>query len=144
MIVNKQIGCLVILSVLFASSSFADDISASGRLSVRGVEALHNDSVKEDPGAAGRVKFEATGPAWQFHSWLEGEWDGTVRRPPRDHSLFKNYDTVYQSNSPYLEVKELYLQYSSTMLDLKAGIQRYSWGRLDEFPPNDLLNPWDF
>ena len=111
---------------------------------MRGVEALHSDSVKEDPGAAGRFKFEVTTQDWKFHSWLEGESDGTVRRPPRDHSLFKNYNTVYQSNSPYLEFKELYLQYTSTTLDLKAGIQRFAWGRLDEFPPNDLLNPWDY
>ncbi len=145
MSVNKQIRCFVLLSAIFVSPSFADDgISASGRLSVRGVEALHSDSVKEDPGASGRIKLEVNGPTWKFHTWLEGEWDGTVRRPPRDHSLFKNFDTVYQSNSPYLEFKELYLQHASTMLDLKAGIQRFAWGRLDEFPPNDLLNPWDY
>jgi hypothetical protein len=145
MIVNKHIQCFVLLSALFASASSADDyISASGRLSVRGVEALHSDSVKEDPGATGRVKFDVSGPVWKFHSWLEGVWDGTVRRPARDHSLFKNYDEVYQSNTPYLEFKEVYLQYSSTRFDLKAGIQRFAWGRLDEFPPNDLLNPWDY
>ena len=82
--------------------------------------------------------------SWKFHSWLEGGWDGAVKRPARDHSLFKNYDEVYQSNTPYLEFKELYLAYSGNDLDLKAGIQRFAWGRLDEYPPNDLLNPWDY
>lgn len=133
--------CIVFIS----SAAHADDtFSASGRLNVRGVEALDSDSVKEDPGAAGRIKLDVSGPAWKLHSWLEGEWDGTVKRPARDKKLFKNYGDVYQSNTPYLEFKELYLQYSSTALDLRAGIQRFAWGRLDEFPPNDLLNPWDY
>jgi hypothetical protein len=29
-------------------------------------------------------------------------------------------------------------------LHIRAGIQRFAWGRLDEYPPNDLLNPWDY
>jgi len=126
-------------------AAHADDaLSTSGRLNLRSVEALHDDSVKEDPGAAGRIKLDANGSSWNFHAWLEGEWDGTVKRPARDKALFKNYEDVYQSNTPYLEFKELWVQYSTTTLDLKAGLQRFSWGRLDEFPPNDLLNPWDY
>ncbi len=128
-----------------ALPSFADDgLSLSGRLDVRGVDALDRDSVKESPSTEGRIKLDATGEAWRFHSWLEGGWDGSVKRPPRDSGLFKNYDRVYQSNSPYLEFKELYLTHSSGDLDVRAGIQRYAWGRLDEYPPNDLLNPWDY
>jgi hypothetical protein len=67
-----------------------------------------------------------------------------VRRPIRDHSLFKSFDEVYQDNNPYLEVKELYVEHSFSTLDLRAGIQRFAWGRLDEYPVNDLLNPWDY
>ncbi len=142
------IGGLIIflfLSVINICPSFAEDsVSLSGRLDLRGVEAMESDSAKEDPSFEGRVKLDATGPEWRFHSWLEGGWDGAVKRPPRDSSLFKNYDTVYQSNSPFLEFKELYVTRSSGALDLRAGIQRFAWGRLDEYPPNDLLNPWDY
>jgi hypothetical protein len=131
--------------LLYASYSFADEnLSLSGRLDLRGVEALDRDSVKEDPDLEARIKFDATVSSWRFHSWLEGGWDGSVKRPAQDHSLFKSYDEVYQSNSPYLEFKELYLTYASGPLDLRAGIQRFAWGRLDEYPPNDLLNPWDY
>ena len=130
---------------LTASPSFADDsLSVSGRLDLRGVEALDSDSVKEDPSLEGRIKLDTAGPEWRFHSWLEGGWDGTVKRPPRDNSLFKNYDEVYQSNTPYLEFKELYVIHAAGDLDLRAGIQRFAWGRLDEYPPNDLLNSWDY
>lgn len=136
---------LIFFIFLTAYPSFADEaLSVSGRLDLRGVEALDRDSVKEDPSLTGRIKLDATGSEWRFHSWLEGGWDGSVKRPAQDHSLFKNYDDVYQSNTPYLEFKELYVTHSAGDLDLRAGIQRFAWGRLDEYPSNDLLNPWDY
>ena len=136
---------LVFLILLAAFPSFADEsFSVSGRVNLRGVYPFEDDSVKEDPSFTGRIKLDAAGSAWRFHSWLEGGWDGTVKRPARDHSLFKNYDEVYQSNTPYLELKEFYLTHSFNDIDIRAGIQRFAWGRLDEYPPNDLLNPWDY
>ncbi len=129
--------------LLLASPSFADD-SLSGRLVLRGVEELDDESAPEDPGISGRIKLDVDGPAWLLHSWLEGGTDGTVRRPKRDNSLFRSYDEVYQDNTPYLEFKELYVARSIGDADIKLGIQRFTWGRLDEFPPNDLLNPWDY
>lgn len=136
---------LLFLILFIASPSFADDsLTFSGRLDLRGVNALNSDSVMENPSLTGRVKLDTTSSAWRFHSWLEGGWDGTVKRPARDASLFKNYDQVYQSNTPYLEFKELFVTHSSNDLDVRAGIQRFTWGRLDEYPPNDLLNPWDY
>ena len=142
---SASVSFLYLILVFVSSPSFADEaLAVSGRLDLRGVEALKNDSVKEDPSLEGRVKLDASGSEWRFHSWLEGGWDGSVKRPAQDHSLFKNYDHVYQSNTPYLEFKELYITHSSGELDLRAGIQRFAWGRLDEYPPNDILNPWDY
>jgi len=135
----------LLILLCFAVTSFAEDaLSVSGRLDLRGVEALQKDSVKEGPGVNGLIKLDANSSSWKIHSWLEGGRDGSVREPVQDHSLFKNYDTVYQSNHDYLEFKELYLGYSSSHADLRAGIQRFAWGRLDEYPPNDLLNPLDY
>src|SRR5512134_3504253 len=74
---------------LSPAPSFAEDlVSTSGRLSVRGVEELREDSVPEDPGVAARIKFDAAASSWRFHSWLEGGWDGAVTRPSQDNSLF--------------------------------------------------------
>ncbi len=67
-----------------------------------------------------------------------------MTRPAQDKKLFKNYDEVYQSNTPYVEFKELYLSHTAGDIDIRAGIQRFAWGRLDEYPSNDLLNPWDY
>ena len=136
---------IIFLILFIASPSIAEEsYSTSGRLDLRGVAALNSDSVKEEPGLTGRIKIDTAQSVWRFHSWLEGGWDGTVKRPARDTKLFKNYDEVYQSNSPYLEFKELYVSHTAGDLDVRAGIQRFAWGRLDEFPPNDLLNPWDY
>jgi len=143
----KQRLSFVFLCFLLCNTSPArgdDSLSFTGNISARGVEREESGSVKEDPDLTGKVKLDAIGSAWRFHSWLEGGWDGTVKRPPRDHSLVKNFDDVYQSNSPYVEFKELYITHSADNLDVRAGIQRFAWGRLDEFPPNDLLNPWDY
>lgn len=133
---------IIIFAALAANAD--DSFSVSGRLNLRGVHALDDESVKEDPSLYGRIKLEASASSWRVHSWLEGGWDGAVRRPSRDHSLFKSFDEVYQDNTPYLEFKELYLEHSGDILDLKLGIQRFAWGRLDEYPANDLLNPWDY
>jgi hypothetical protein len=136
---------LLFLILFIASPSLAEEsYSTSGRLDLRGVAAQNSDSVKEEPGVTGRVKIDTPRSAWRFHSWLEGGWDGTVKRPARDRKLFKNYNEVYQSNTPYLEFKELYIALSKDDIDVRAGIQRFAWGRLDEYPSNDLLNPWDY
>ncbi len=131
--------------LLACSLSFADDTTAiSGRLDLQGVKNLNSDSVQEDPSLTGRIKIDTPQSEWRFHSWLEGGWDGTVIRPARDKKLFKNYDEVYQSNTPYLEFKEFFVSHTADDIDVRAGIQRFAWGRLDEYPPNDLLNPWDY
>ncbi len=135
----------IFLVLFLVSPSFAEEYySTSGRLDLRGVAAQNSDSVKEEQGLTGRIRVDTPQSVWRFHSWLEGGWDGTVARPARDRKLFKNYDDVYQSNTPYLEFKELYVSRTMNDIDVRAGIQRFAWGRLDEYPPNDLLNPWDY
>ncbi len=141
----KNLPLLLCILLLTASPSFGEDsFSTAGSLDLRGVDTQNGDSVREGPSATGRIKLDASGTSWKIHSWLEGGWDGSVRDPIRDHALFKNYDRVYQDNTPYLEFKECYLSHTSANLEVRAGIQRFAWGRLDEYPPNDLFNPWDY
>jgi hypothetical protein len=121
-----------------------DAFSITGRLHARGVVALDHDSAREDPDLTARLKLDAHHSAWRLHSWIEGGWYGTVRSPRKDHCLLKRFDAVYQDNTPYLELKELYVEQWLGNVDVSAGIQRFSWGRLDEYPVNDLLNPWDY
>jgi hypothetical protein len=136
--------CLVLL-LANAVPVYADDaMSISGRLKLYGVYALDADSIEEDPSATAKVQLDAQKCGWRFHSWVEGGWDGTVRSPRRDHSILKSFDEVYQDNTPYVELKELFVERSLAGVDFRIGIQRFSWGRLDEYPVNDLFNPWDY
>ena len=142
----KRALIVAFLLTIFSSVGFADDfLSVSGRLDLRGVAALHStDTEPEYPSLLGRLKVDTTPPTWRFHMWLEGGWDGSVDLPVEDHSVLKVWDKVYQSITPFLEFKEAYGAYSNDFLELRTGIQRFSWGKLDEYPINDLLNPWDY
>jgi hypothetical protein len=127
-----------------SSHSAETSCTFSGRLKLRGVVALDPASMEEDPSLYSRTEIDVRKPPWRLHAWLEGAWDGDVRSPRRDHSFLKSFDEVYQDNTPYLEIKELYAERSMDSLDIRVGIQRFSWGRLDEYPVNDLFNPWDY
>src|SRR5574337_415588 len=98
-IVKLAVIALISLAASVSSSAAADEAgySLSGRLDLRGIQKIESDSITEDPGLEGRIKFDKDFSTLRFHSWLEGGWDGNVRRPIRDHSLFKDYDRVYQS-----------------------------------------------
>ena len=139
------LACILLAAKSFTAPCLAGDyLSVSGRLDLRGVVALDGDSEEEYPSLIGRLKIDTPPSKWRFHSWLEGGWDGTVKLPARDNALLKKFDEVYQSNTPFLEFKELYVGYAANDLELRAGIQRFAWGRLDAYPINDLLNPWDY
>jgi hypothetical protein len=121
-----------------------ESISTTGRISLRGVEQIDHEGAGEDPSLTARLEIDARESLWRLHSFIEGGWDGAVHDQPRDHSLFKDFSHVYQDNSPFVEFKELYLERGVGNMDWRIGIQRFSWGRLDEYPANDLLNPWDY
>jgi hypothetical protein len=144
--IMKRALIVAFLLAIFSSVCFAEDfLSVSGRLNLRGVIPLqNNDTATEYPSLLGRLKVDTTPPKWRFHMWLEGGWDGSADLEAEGHSVLKGWSEVYQSTPLFLEFKELYGSYSNDFLELRAGIQRFSWGRLDEYPINDLLNPWDY
>lgn len=143
----KKTLIVAFLLTMFASVCWAEDdvLSVSGRLDMRLVMPLQfTDSEPEHPSLLGKLKVDTTPPNWRFHMWLEGGWDGAVALPVEKYTVIKVWNKVYQSTTPYMEFKEAYGAYSNDYLELRAGIQRFSWGRLDEYPINDLLNPWDY
>jgi hypothetical protein len=141
----KRLFLAAFLVLVTTSAAFAEDFfSFSGSLDLRGIIPLDSRGPAEYPSLTGKFKIDTPPSTWRFHSWIEGGWDGSVRLPAKDHAVLKTFDEVYQSNTPYLELKETYLAYSTDTVEVRAGIQRYAWGRLDEYPINDLLNPWDY
>jgi hypothetical protein len=68
--------------------------------------------------------------------------------PPEDArglGVFDLSDT-FQNISPSVEFAEGYVDVNLPRVDVRAGIQKFAWGRLDGFQPNDVINPriyWD-
>lgn len=134
---------LAVLSVLLAQPLMAGDTpDVSGRILFSGIAALDGNSPPEYPQSIGRIILDTQDPTWGIHIWLEGGWDGREDFAP-DEIHYRTNNNVYQSASPFVEFKEAYGRISTPNLELRAGIQRFAWGRLDEYPINDLLNPWD-
>jgi hypothetical protein len=141
----KRFVLTVLLLFCFASPVVADNLlSASGSLNFRGIVPWDDDGKTEYPSILARIKADAGTSTRFFHLCLEAGWDGTVDLPAQDDSILKNWSDVYQRTTPFLEFKELYAEYATMLLDIRLGVQRFSWGRLDEYPINDLLNPWDY
>ncbi|MDR3631056.1 MAG: hypothetical protein P4L42_12050 [Desulfocapsaceae bacterium] len=142
----KRVVCILLLSQLFNSVSVygADSISTTGSLSLSGIEQIDHASRSEAPSLTAQVEANAQESSWRLHTLIEGGWDGASPDPQQYHSLVKDFTHVYQDNSPFVEFKELYLEEGAGDIHCRIGIQRFSWGRLDEYPANDLLNPWDY
>jgi hypothetical protein len=51
------------------------------------------------------------------------------------------WDDVFQDISPAAEFDEAYLSMFLPSVDLRLGIQKVAWGKLDSTQPNDLINP---
>jgi hypothetical protein len=60
------------------------------------------------------------------------------------HPGFLNLVHTYQNRSPAAEVNEAYVDVRGGRADLRAGVQRLAWGKLDGIPPTDVVNPRDF
>lgn len=124
----KRSWIVVILLFFIASTGYAEDfLSVSGNLHLRGVVPLNGNSVMEYPSLMGQLNVDTKPAPFRFHMCLEGGWDGSVILPVEDHSTLKLGDRVYQRTTPFLEFKELYGSYSTSFLEVRAGIQRFSW-----------------
>ena len=114
----------------------------SGRLTLAADYAVDQESASEDPFVAARLLIDDQMFAWTLHGWFEGEW--VLSAAGQQAVAVKRFDRVYGNESRPFDCKELYAGRSLAGIDWQAGIQRFSWGRLDEFPINDFFNPWDY
>ncbi len=121
----------------------ADDVSLAGRVKLSGDYAFDRQSVKEDPSLTARLVFDGRQDAWLLHSQVEGSWE-IPGDDDRQGIAFKRFNAVYQDESRFLELKELVVERQLGGIDWRFGVQRFAWGRLDEYPINDLFNPWDY
>jgi len=59
------------------------------------------------------------------------------------HAGIMDFDHEFQNHSPSGELNEAYAEYVQGDLQLRAGVQKFAWGKLDGAPPTDVLTPRD-
>jgi len=119
------------------------DIALSGYLEGVAVHARDKDTAREDPSVLASLTAKADFAQWgAFRLTLEGDYDGKIL-DPRHERVFAAIDKVYRDDTPVLKVDEAYLDLFTGKADLRIGIQKFAWGRLDEINPTDNLNTED-
>jgi hypothetical protein len=97
---------------------------------------------RQRPQALGAVRADARVLRWlrgrlELRSRIGGPFEG-------GHQGMYNFVHTYQNRSPSLEVSEAYTDLELPHTDVRIGIQKLAWGRLDGLPPTDVVNPRDF
>lgn len=117
--------------------------STSGYMEVRGISALRKDSPDEDPSWELGLQVEGKTAPWNAYKVsLVSVQDGKVIEPSHG-GAFHAFNRVYQDMTPYIDIDEAYLDVYTGQVDIRLGIQKFAWGRLDEINPTDNLNPED-
>ena len=97
---------------------------------------------RERPQAVGVLRADARALRWlrgrlELRSRIGGPFEG-------GHQGVYNFVHTYQNRSPVLEVSEAYADFELPQTDVRVGIQKLAWGRLDGLPPTDVVNPRDY
>ena len=116
----------------------------NGYLEANVTAPLRRNTPQEDP--SGTLKLEGTldvGDSFRFRFSPKMSYDGTVLKP-RDDNPIESFSKVYPGKAFQIEVDEAYGEYIQDLFELKCGIQKVQWGKLDELNPVDNINPQDF
>lgn len=116
------------------------EIDVGGSLEFLDAERVQSSSPYENPQGKLRLRLSTDlSPSLRFVTSLTGTAGGT----PHDATGAGVYDFqhVLQDVSPSLEIGEAYLDFYASSVDLRVGLQKFAWGKLDSYQPNDLLNP---
>jgi hypothetical protein len=126
------------LRIPFVPSPATADIE--GKLEFLDVERIDRSNPRQLPEGKLRLHLSLDlTPNVRFVNDLTGTAGGTPR-DPRGAGVY-DLNAVKQDISPSLEVGEAYLDLYSRLLEVRLGLQKFAWGKLDRFQPNDLLNP---
>jgi len=97
---------------------------------------------RQRPQGVGVIRADGRALGWlrgrlELRSRIGGPFEG-------GHQSYYNFVHTYQNYSPVLEVGEAYADLELPRTDVRAGIQKLAWGRLDGLPPTDVVNPRDY
>ena len=139
----------VVLGVLLAATAAAVEVpGAGGRLTaggyVDGLAVAETEGGKrERPQALLDVHLDGTAARWlrgrlEIRERVGGPFEGGSGAGLYDWSH------IYQNRSPSTEVSEAFADVHLRRADLRVGVQKMAWGKLDGIPPTDIVNPRDY
>ena len=97
---------------------------------------------RERPGALLALHLDARVNRWlatrvELRTRVGGPFEG-------GHPGVFNLDHEFQNRTPSVEANEAYADVHLRRADLRLGIQKVAWGKLDGVPPTDVVNPRDY
>src|SRR5438093_467243 len=97
---------------------------------------------RQRPGALLDLHLDGRATSWlgahlDLRSRIGGPFEG-------GHPGVYNFDHEFQNRTPSLEASEAWADVHLRRADLRLGIQKFAWGKLDGVPPTDVVNPRDF
>jgi len=97
---------------------------------------------RQRPGALLDLHLDGRATSWlgahlDLRSRVGGPFEG-------GHPGVYNFDHEFQNRTPSLEASEAWADVHLRRADLRLGIQKFAWGKLDGIPPTDIVNPRDY
>jgi hypothetical protein len=139
---NKTRAAFACALVLWAGAAAAADVSVDGY--VDGLAIIDTaGGRRQRPQAVGVARFDGNAARWlRGHLELRGRIGGPFEGG-QGIGVYE-YDQMFQNRSPAFDVVEGWVEFRARRAELRAGIQRVAWGRLDGIPPTDVVNPRDW
>ncbi|MBY0275987.1 hypothetical protein K2Z84_11625 [Candidatus Binatia bacterium] len=111
-----------------------------GRIEGSGIVRFDQSSPRQRPLA--RIDLFAEQKVTSELRWklaTTGRWGGTIENASGAGLI--DFGHSFQNIDPSLQLDEAWLEWVDDDFDVRAGNQRFTWGKLDGPKPNDLLNP---
>ncbi len=117
-----------------------EDVESSGYLMTNGIYRMDPDTPEQKPTYEMKLNLAADLADWGAAKLsFRVAHDGTVHHPSSDN-IFMEYNKVFQDKRQYIDIDEAYMDVYLDSADLRFGIQKFAWGRIDGLSPVDNLN----
>ena len=136
------------MALLVATVTSAADVPGVGRVTASGyldgrAVAETEHSPRQRPQLLGDVILEAAPSSavtlrLETRSRIGGPFEGG------SGPAVYNLDDTYQNQSPSLDFNEAWAEWRGRRAEVRVGIQKFVWGKLDGIPPTDIVSPRDF
>ena len=114
--------------------------TVGGRVEGYGIVRFDQSSPRQRPLA--RIDLFAEQRVTSELHWklaTTGRWGGTIENASGGGLV--DFGHSFQNIDPSLQLDEAWVEWVGADFELRAGNQRFTWGKLDGVKPNDQLNP---